>query len=138
MELKLADQDMYGYRHTGPHEPPTRVRVIAGTQIPPDLVDLEPTDDFQEQRQYPDVSAAQIASMSEEEQQQAAKDREAAIAQPSQYNPDQPDDGDLPRARVSATAQHTAEDRAKASAANEKRARQRPKRSGADEAVGEE
>lgn len=133
-EVKIADQDMYGYRTTGTHEPDTRVRVIAGTEIPPDLHSLEPTDDFKDQTLYPDVTSARLSA---EEQEQAAKDREKAIAQPSQYNPDQPEDT-MPRARTSATAQHSAEDRAKASAASEKRARQQPKRSGRDEAVGEE
>lgn len=134
-EVKIADQDMYGYRVTGPLEPRTQVRVMAGSTIPPDLVDLEPTSDFQDEVQYPENTAA---TMSAEEQEQASKDREKAIAQPSQYNPDQPDDGDLPRARTSATAQHSAEDRSKASAAQEKRARQQPKRSGRDEAVAED
>jgi hypothetical protein len=133
MELKIADQDMYGYRHTGPHEPPTRVRVIAGQQIPPDLVDLEATKDFAEQRQYPDVVAAH---QSEEQQAELAKANEAAIAQPSQYNPDQPEN-DMPVSRSSATAAHSAEDRAQASAKADKRSRQAPKRSGKDEAAGE-
>lgn len=107
-ELKIADKNMYGYRYTGAHEPPTRVRVFAGTQIPPDLVDLEAASELDEQVRYPEATSA---SMTAEEQEQAARDREAAIAQPSQYNPDQPEDT-MPRARTSATAQHTPEQRA--------------------------
>lgn len=44
-ELDIASQNMYGYRHTGPNDPPTRVRIVAGTQIPPDLVDFEDAGD---------------------------------------------------------------------------------------------
>lgn len=75
-ELKIADQDMYGYRTTGPHEPDTRVRVIAGTEIPPDLHSLEPTKDFKDQDLYPDVTAARATA---EDQQALQDERNAGV-----------------------------------------------------------
>jgi hypothetical protein len=76
-ELKIADQNMYGYRYTGPHEPPTRVRVIAGTEIPPDLVDLGPMpDEDANPVLYPEATSA---SLTAEEQEQAANERAKAV-----------------------------------------------------------
>lgn len=69
-ELEIAKQDMYGYRQVMPDHR-TRVRVFAGTPIPPDLVDLESAgDELQPQTIY-DTQEATSATMSEAEQQAA-------------------------------------------------------------------
>lgn len=87
-ELDIAKSDMYGYRETGPNEPATRVRVVAGTPIPPDLINLEGTDEIAE-GQYPETVAAHASA---EDQEKAQKERNESTQGGAQYNPDQPED----------------------------------------------
>ena len=81
-EVDLAKRDMYGYRETMPGEK-SRVRIVAGTPIPPDLTDLEDADDLAGPDTTEFTGTAAIAQMSEEDQQAAAEEREKLITPPN-------------------------------------------------------
>lgn len=92
-EVKIADQNMYGYRVTGPHEPRTQVRVIAGQQIPPDLVDLEPMpkeDDPSNVALYPEVTSA-LMTAEEQEKVQKARNESTRGTATEEHDADIPD-----------------------------------------------
>lgn len=78
-ELEIAKKDMYGYRQVMPDHR-TRVRVFAGTPIPPDLIDLESAGDELQPNTIYDTDEKTSATMTEEEQQAAHERWEAEKA----------------------------------------------------------
>jgi len=108
-EVDLAKRDMYGYREVMPGER-SRVRVVAGTPIPPDLTDLEDADDLA----GPDVTEfaghAAVAQMSEEDQEAAAAEREKLIAPPNTDDSAVGEDEPVARTRARARAKAKKDD----------------------------